>query len=178
MFKVICDWIPIIVFFIAFKVTDIFVATAAAIFATVIVMVIIVALGKKIERMQWISLAMITIFGGLTIIFQNEQFIKIKPTILYFLFAFILLVPQLFGRLLMKSLLEKQLSLPDIAWRKLNTAWSLFFLFLGILNYYVAKNFSTDFWVDFKLFGMLGITLVFTILQAIWLSRYKDSMND
>jgi intracellular septation protein len=163
LLKILADWIPIIVFFVAFKTTDIFTATGAAICATVLVMLVFLISGRRIENMQWISLAMISIFGGLTIIFQNEQFIKIKPTILYFLFALILLVPQLFGKLLIKSLLGKQLKLPSLAWKKLNTAWLLFFSFLGVLNLYIAQNYSTDFWVDFKLFGMLGITIIFTI---------------
>jgi intracellular septation protein len=117
---------------------------------------------------------MIVFFGSLTILLQDEQFIKLKPTVLYLVLALVLFVPQFFNKYLIKNLLEKQISLPTRVWKQLNISWVLFFVFLGCLNYYVAQSFSTDFWVEFKLFGMLGITLTFTIAQAFWLSRYKN----
>ena len=129
---------------------------------------------RPIEKIQWAGLIMIIIFGGLTIALRDENFIKLKPTVLYFVLAATLLIPQFFRKYLIKSLLEKQLTLPNDAWKKLNFSWIVFFMFLGFLNLYVAENFSTDFWVEFKLFGMLAITLVFTIIQAIWLARFKN----
>lgn len=172
--KVLADWIPIIVFFIAFKTYDIFIATASAIITTIIMMLLLKIFKKKIEKIQWISLLLIVIFGGATILLQDEQFIKMKPTLLYLIFALVLLIPQFFGRILIKTLLQNQLSLPKNVWKKLNSAWIIFFFFLAFLNFYIAENYSTDYWVNFKLFGMLGITIVFTIIQAIWLSRYKS----
>ena len=171
--KLLADWIPIIVFFISFKLIDIYVATGLAILTTVIMMALMRVFGKQIEKIQWISLALIVVFGGATIVLQDEQFIKLKPSLLYVIFCFGLLIPQFFGKILIKSLMEKHLTLPMPVWIKLNTLWACFFGFLSILNFWVASNFSTDFWVNFKLFGMLGLTITFTLIQAIWLSKYK-----
>jgi len=175
--RVLADWVPIIVFFVAFKMIDIFYATGLAIVTTILMMGLMKFFGKKIEKIQWFSLGIIIVFGGATIILQDEQFIKLKPSILYTVFCLGLLIPQFFGKVLIKSLMGKHLDLPNPIWVKLNTMWALFFGFMAILNLWVANNYSTDFWVEFKLFGMLGFTVAFTILQAIWLSRYKDSEN-
>ena len=168
------DWLPIILFFVVFKYSDIYYATATAMISSVILIGIQKILRINIEKIQFVSLAMIVFFGSLTILLQDEQFIKLKPTVLYLVLALVLFVPQFFNKYLIKNLLEKQISLPNRVWKQLNTSWVLFFVFLGCLNYYVAQNFSTDFWVEFKLFGMLGITIIFTIGQAVWLSRYKN----
>ena len=175
--RVLADWVPIIVFFVAFKTIDIYYATGLAIVTTMLMMGLMRLLGKKIEKIQWFSLGIIVVFGGATIILQDEQFIKLKPSILYAVFSLGLLTPQFFGKILIKSLMGRHLELPDPIWIKLNTIWAVFFGFLAFLNLWVANNYSTDFWVEFKLFGMLGITIAFTIVQAIWLSRYKDSEN-
>ena len=168
------DWLPIILFFVVFKYSDIYYATATAMISSVILIGLQKILRIKIEKIQLVGLAMIVFFGSLTILFQDEQFIKLKPTVLYLVLALVLLAPQFFKKYLIKNLLEKQISLPNRVWKQLNISWVLFFVFLGCLNYYVAQSFSTDFWVEFKLFGMLGITLTFTIAQAVWLSRYKN----
>ena len=175
--RVLADWVPIIVFFVAFKMIDIFYATGLAIVTTILMMGLMKFFGKKIEKIQWFSLGIIVVFGGATIILQDEQFIKLEPSILYTVFCLGLLIPQFFGKVLIKSLMGKHLDLPNPIWVKLNTMWALFFGFMAILNLWVANNYSTDFWVEFKLFGMLGFTVAFTIVQAIWLSRYKDSEN-
>lgn len=172
--RVLADWIPIIVFFVSFKLLDIYFATALAIITTVIMMCLMRFLGKKIEKIQWISLGLIVVFGGATIVLQDEQFIKLKPSFLYIVFCLGLLIPQFFGKVLIKSLMGKHLVLPKSIWLKLNTVWALFFAFLAVLNLWVANNFSTDFWVEFKLFGMLGLTIAFTIIQAFWLSKFKQ----
>ena len=168
------DWLPIILFFVVFKYFDIYYATAAAMISSVILIGLQKILRIKIEKIQLVGLAMIVFFGSLTILFQDEQFIKLKPTVLYLVLALVLLAPQFFKKYLIKNLLEKQISLPNRVWKQLNISWILFFIFLGCLNYYIAQSFSTDFWVEFKLFGMLGITLIFTIIQAFWLSKYKN----
>ena len=168
------DWLPIILFFVVFKYSDIYYATATAMISSVILIGFQKILKINIEKIQLVSLAMIVFFGSLTILLQDEQFIKLKPTVLYLVLALVLLGPQFFKKYLIKNLLEKQISLPNRVWKQLNISWALFFVFLACLNYYVAESFSTDFWVEFKLFGMLGITLTFTIAQAVWLSRYKN----
>ena len=168
------DWLPIILFFVVFKYSDIYYATATAMISSVILIGFQKILKINIEKIQLVSLAMIVFFGSLTILLQDEQFIKLKPTVLYLVLALVLLAPQFFKKYLIKNLLEKQISLPNRVWKQLNISWILFFIFLGCLNYYIAQSFSTDFWVEFKLFGMLGITLIFTIIQAFWLSKYKN----
>ena len=106
--------------------------------------------------------------------FKRRAVYQAKANCIIFCFSSNPFIPQFFKKYLIKSLLEKQISLPEEVWKKLNFSWILFFVFLGCLNFYVASNFSTDFWVEFKLFGMLAITLVFTIIQAIWLARFKN----
>ncbi len=175
--KFFSDWIPIIVFFVSFKLSDIYVATGLAIITTILMMILLKIFKKNIEKMQWVSLGLIVIFGGATIVLQDEQFIKLKPTLLYVLFSLALVLPHFFGKILIKSLMEKHISLPHKIWAKLNLLWASFFAFLAILNFWVANNFTTDFWVEFKLFGMLGLTIAFTLLQALWLSKYKVEEN-
>ena len=172
--RILADWIPIIVFFISFKLFDIYVATGLAIITTVFMMILMKFFGKKIEKIQWISLGLIVVFGGATIIMQDDWLIKMKPTALYIIFCLGLLIPQFFGKILIRSLMEKHLTLPDPVWVKLNTLWACFFGFLAGLNFWVASTVETDTWVNFKLFGMLGITVIFTLVQAVWLSKYKE----
>jgi intracellular septation protein len=116
-------------------------------------------------------------FGGMTLLFRDETFIKWKPTVLYAAFALALvLTPMLTGRQPMKALMGSQLQLPDPVWRQLTLLWMVFFLLMAILNLVVAYSFSLDVWVNFKLFGSLGLTLVFVVAQGLWLSRHmKDS---
>ena len=125
------DWLPIILFFVVYKYSDIFYATGTAMVSSVILIGAQKFLNKPIEKVQWAGLIMIVVFGSLTIALQNESFIKLKPTVLYFVLASTLLIPQFFNKFLIKSLLDKQISLPDIVWKKLNLSWILFFVFLG-----------------------------------------------
>ena len=123
--------------------------------------------------MLWVSFAIIAVFGGATLILHDETFIKFKPTILYWVFATILLGSNLFlKKNLMRTLLKEKLTLPTKVWNQVNLGWSLFFVLLGVVNLYVAFNFSTDAWVNFKLFGATGMMLVFVLLQAMVLSKY------
>jgi intracellular septation protein len=118
--------------------------------------------GRKIDTMLWVSLVIITVFGGMTLLLQDENFIKWKPTVLYWAFAAVLLGGTVFFKKnLMRVLLAEQMELPDVAWAKLNWSWIGFFVFMGIANLFVAFNFSTDDWVNFKLFGATGLMLVF-----------------
>lgn len=171
--KFLFDLFPVILFFVAFKLYDIFVATAVAIAAAVAQIVWLWLRHRHVEKMMWINLAIIAIFGGATLVSQDEAFIKWKPTVLYWLIASVLLVSNLvFKKNLIQTMLEKQMELPAIIWNKLNLSWVGFFLSMGVINLYVAFSFSVDTWVTFKLFGATGIMLVFIILQVMWLGKY------
>lgn len=174
--KLLADWLPIVLFFVVYKTVDLFAATAAAIVATVLVMIVLRLRGHAIETMQWVSLLLITVFGGATILLQDERFIKLKPTILYALFAAALLLPQLIAKtLLIKKLMQSKVSLPNAAWAKLNAAWGVFFAVMAALNFWVANSFSTDTWVNFKLFGTIGLMIAFIIAQALWMGRHVQN---
>lgn len=171
--KLLIDFFPIILFFAAFKVWGIYVATGVAIAATVAQIAYIHVRHGKVEPMQWLSLGVIVVFGGATLLAHSETFIKWKPTVLYWLFALALgLAPMLFERNLIRLMMEKQVSLPDPVWTRLNLAWAGFFTFMGIANLWVAMNFSTDAWVNFKMFGSIGLMLAFVIGQTVYLSKH------
>ena len=123
--------------------------------------------------MLWVSLALVVVFGGATLILHDETFIKWKPTILYLLFAGTLFgSAQFFGKNLIRAMLGEQVQLPEPLWVRLNYAWVGFFAVMGVLNLWVAFNFSTDTWVSFKLFGGMGLMIVFIVLQGVVLARY------
>jgi intracellular septation protein len=120
--------------------------------------------------MQWISLGLIVVFGGATLFLQDERFIKAKPSLLYGIFAIALLVPQIISKVhLIEKLLGGKVALPSAVWGRINAAWGLFFLGMALLNAWVAMQFSTDIWVDFKVFGTLLLTVVFVIAQAVYM---------
>jgi len=154
-------------------------ATAFAIVATFSQIIFLLLRKKKVEPMLWVSLAIITVFGGATIYFQSEEFIKWKPTVLYWFFGSALLVSNILMRKnLIRSMMEKQIQLPDQVWGRLNAAWIGFFAAMGVLNLYVAfwGNFATATWVNFKLFGGMGLMFAFVLAQSAYLSRYmKDA---
>jgi len=152
-------------------------ATAIAILATFAQIGYLLARGRKVDGMLWVSLAIITLFGGATIYFHNETFIKWKPTVLYWCFGTALLAGQLlFGKNLIRLMMEKQITLPDAIWQRLSLSWAAFFGAMGVVNLYVAYNFPTGFWVNFKLFGFTGLMFAFVIAQSLLLSKYvKDS---
>ena len=173
--KFLFDLFPVILFFVAFKTGDIFIATGVAIVATFAQIGWLLARKRKIDKMLWISLAIIVVTGGLTLIFHDETFIKWKPTVLYWLFAGTLAGGALFMKKnLMKSLLSEQMQLPDVAWTRMNWSWVGFFAFMGIANLAVAFNFPTDTWVNFKLFGGMGLMLAFVLVQGLLLSKYME----
>ncbi len=171
--KLLFDLFPVILFFVAFKIFNVYVATGTAIAATIAQIGWVKWRHGKVDTMLWVSFAIIGVFGGATLILHDETFIKFKPTILYWVFATILLGSNLFlKKNLMRTLLKEKLTLPTKVWNQVNLGWSLFFVLLGIVNLYVAFNFSTDAWVNFKLFGATGMMLVFVLLQAMVLSKY------
>jgi intracellular septation protein len=174
--KLLLDFFPIVLFFAAFKVWDIYVATGVAIVATIAQIAWLKYSTGKIEPMQWLSLGIIVLFGGATILAHDETFIKWKPTVLYWLMGGALAVGLLvFRKNLLKSLMGAQLELPEAAWRAMNWSWVGFFAVMGVLNLWVAFHFDTNTWVNFKLFGGLGLMALFVVGQALYLSRYtKD----
>jgi intracellular septation protein len=173
--KLLFDLFPVIVFFVAFKLADIYVATAAAIAATFIQVGWLKMRRKPVDTMLWASLGLIVVFGGATLALQDETFIKWKPTVLYWLFAVVLAASALFlRRNLIRTMLQAQVELPDAVWTKLNWSWVGFFAFMGAANLYVAFSFPTDLWVNFKLFGGTGLMLLFVIGQAVFVARYTE----
>jgi intracellular septation protein len=173
--KLLFDLFPVILFFAVFKLFGIFAATAAAIGATVLQIAWTKWRHGKVDTMLWVSFGIIALLGGATLALHDETFIKWKPTVLYWVFSCTLLISDLvFKKNLMRAMLHEKIALPVRVWHYVNLSWSLFFAVLGVVNLYVALNYSTDGWVDFKLFGTTGMMLVFVLLQAIALSKYVE----
>jgi len=148
-------------------------ATVVVIIATLAQILWLKARGKKVDAMLWVSLALVTVLGGATIYFHSENFIKWKPTVLYWVMGSALLIGQLvFKKNGIKSLMSTQMALPDPIWRVLNLSWVGFFAVMGMLNLWVAFTFSTDTWVNFKLFGGMGLMVVFVLAQAFYLNKH------
>ncbi len=200
--KLLFDFLPIILFFVAFKFADankvaaaafatshfgfmvsggivgpeeapVLLATVVVVIATLAQVTWLLARGKKIDMILWVSLALVVVMGGLSIWLHSETFIKWKPTLLYWVMAASLLVAWLGWRKnLIRTLLGEQLTLPEPIWQRLNWAWTAFFALMGALNLWVAYSFATPTWVNFKLFGIMGMLLVFALGQGLYLSRY------
>lgn len=181
MKKVLFDLFPLVLFFIAFRTFDIYTATAVAMAAAALQIIWLKLRQKTIEATHWINLSVIVVFGSATLFFQNDAFIKWKPTVLYWLFAGVLLGSNLFlHRNLMRKLMGSQLVLPEPAWNKLNTLWASFFLFSGAVNLFVAFSgyFTESQWVSFKVFGSLVLLILFVIAQSLWLGKYLKDPAD
>jgi intracellular septation protein len=172
--KFLFEVFPVALFFVAIQIWDIFVATAVAIAATFCQVGWLALRRKKIPPMLWASLAIIVVFGGLTLYLRDKTFILWKPTVLYWLFGAVLAGSLLLGRNLIRALLSEQMSLPEAVWRRLNWAWVAFFAFMGALNLYVAYNYSEKAWASFKLFGGMGLMLVFVVVQSAYLAKYVE----
>jgi intracellular septation protein len=171
--KLLTDFLPILLFFIAYKMFDIYVATAVAIAATFLQVAVTWLKTRKVATMQLVTLAILVTFGGLTLYLRNEQFIKWKPTVINWIFAAAFLGSQFFGeKTVVERLMSAQIKLPNPIWRRLNLSWVAFFLIMGEANLYVMYNFDRDTWVNFKLFGMLGMTMVFLVIQSLFLARH------
>lgn len=179
--KFLFDFFPILLFFIAYKTYDIFVATAVAIAASFVQVGWYWLQHRKFEKMHLITLVLIAVTGGATLIFQDEAFIKWKPTVLNWAFGIAFLGSQFIGKKpIVQRMMESAVELPAQLWIKLNIAWAIFFIFLGFLNLYVAFSgqFDTDDWVNFKLFGMMGLTFLFIIGQAFFIGKYIKEPED
>lgn len=148
-------------------------ATVVVIVATLGQILWIKARGRKVDTMLWISLGLVTVLGSATIYFHSENFIKWKPTVLYWVMGGSLLLGQLlFNKNGIKSVMSAQMTLPEPVWRTVNFSWAGFFTVMGFVNLWVAFNFPTSTWVNFKLFGGMGLMLVFVLLQAVFLNKY------
>ena len=175
MSKLLFDLFPVILFFVAYKLADIYVATAVVIAATFAQIAWMWFRHRKVEKMLWVSLGLVVVFGGATLLLHDENFIKLKLTIFYWVFAAVLLGASLFmGKNLIRSLLTSQgkFEMPDQVWRLLNNMWIAFFAFMGGLNLFIAQNYSTDVWVNFKLFGSFGLMIVFLVAQGFIIAKY------
>lgn len=175
MKKFLFDLLPLILFFIAFRFYDIYVATAVAVVASVGQFLWLKVMRRVIEATHWINLVVIVVFGGATLLFQNDAFIKWKPTVLYWLFGAVLVGARIFtGRNLMQKLMGEKVSMPAAVWDKLNYSWATFFIISGLLNLYVAfsGHFTESQWVNFKVFGLMALLIAFVIAQSVWLGRH------
>lgn len=200
--KFLFDLLPVILFFVSFKWADghkeqaatwltehlgfavsggvvgvteapVLLATVVVVVATVLQIITLKALRKPVDKMLWASLGIVVVLGGLTLWFHDETFIKWKPTVIYWLMGAGLLVTEvLLGRKMLRQMMGGQIDAPDVVWRRLGWAWVVFFAAMGVLNLYVAFNFPLDTWVSFKMWGSLGLTLVFTLAQGVYLSRH------
>lgn len=171
--KQLLEFFPIILFFIAYKLYDIYVATATVIVATVIQVAITWFKYRKVEKMQWITLILLLVMGGATIYLQNEQFIKWKLSIIEWLFGLAFLGSQFFGeKPFIERIMSANLDLPKVVWKRLNLMWALFFISVGFINLYVMFQFNTDDWVTFKTFGVPGLMVIFIALQMLYLYRH------
>jgi intracellular septation protein len=177
--KQLLEFSPILLFFIAFKFYDIYVATAVVMIATILQVAFMWFKYRKVETMQWVTLGLVVIMGGATLYFQDDLFIKWKFSIIEWLFGSVFLVSQFVGK---KPFIERMMSdnmtLPDVIWKRLNLAWASFFISVGFLNVYVMYNYETDDWVYFKTFIAPALMLGFIVLQMAFLYKYIPDPNE
>jgi intracellular septation protein len=200
--KILFDFLPIILFFATFKYADgqkewaaafassqlgflvsggvvgpeeapVLLATVVVIVASLLQVAWLKSRGRKVDTMLWVSLVLVVVLGGATIYFHSETFIKWKPSVLYWAMGLAFwLSPLLFGKNILRMMMGEQMALPAKVWHRLNFAWVAFFAVMGLINLWVAYSFSTSTWVNFKLFGALGLMLAFTVAQGLYLSPY------
>jgi intracellular septation protein len=176
--KLLFDLFPVILFFAAYKLADIYVATATAIAAGVIQVAWSRWRHGQVQTMHWITLGLLVVFGGMTLLLRDPTFIKWKPSVVNWLFAAAFLGSGLFmDRNLLQRSMDHAIELPKHIWSRLNLAWVAFFIAIGIANLYVAYNFAEETWVNFKLFGMMGLTLLFLLAQGMYLARHIQSQE-
>ena len=178
--KLLFDFFPIVLFFIVYKMHDdshqgFIVATAVIIAATALQVLVMWLRERRVEKMHLAVLAIVVVFGGITLAFDNEIFLKWKPTVVNWLFALVFFGSEFIGaRNIVRRLMDSKVKLPDPVWTRLNASWALFFTVCGGLNLYVVYNYDTDTWVDFKLFGLLGLTLIFVLGQGVYMARHMS----
>lgn len=173
--KLLFDFFPIAVFFIAFKIYGIYIATAATMAASLLQVGAYWFKHRRFESLHVITLVIIILFGGSTLLLHDDLYIKWKPTVIYWIFALVFLMSSLIGKKpLIQRLLGGKMDLPKYVWSRLNLVWALFFLLMGVVNVYVLYHFNTNTWVNFKLFGTLGLTILFLIGQAMYMTKYLN----
>lgn len=171
--KMLFDFLPIVLFFVAYKLADIYVATGVLIAATLAQVGWVWLRQRRIEKLPLITAGLVLVFGGATLALHDPVFVKWKPTVVNWLFAVAFAASRFIGRqTLLERMMGGQLELPAPVWVKLTFAWAIFFLVMGAANLYVAYSFDENTWVNFKLFGMLGLTLLFVLAQAAYMSRH------
>ncbi|MEW6991728.1 septation protein A [Colwelliaceae bacterium 6441] len=167
------EYLPLVIFFIFYKFGDLYWATGSLIVTSALQIIYYVIKKQPIPKRNWIFFGLIAVFGGLTIFFHDDTFIKWKVTVINGLFAMALLISnRFFNKNLIKELMGESLSLPENIWSKLNVAWAIFFLSCAILNIYIAYNFSQETWVNFKVFGLMGLTFIFAISTILVLYKH------
>lgn len=181
--KFLYDLFPLLLFFAAFKFYDIYAATAVAIAASFAQVGYFWFRHHRVETMHVVTLAVIAVFGGLTLLLHDDTFIKWKPTLVYWILGALVLASQWFGRkTIVERMMSAQITLPAHAWKRLNLSWGIFFAALGAVNLYVAFYYGLDLdaetrqgiWVNFKVFGLLGITLLFVVVQAFFMAKHMQ----
>ncbi|HEX4045506.1 MAG TPA: septation protein A [Gammaproteobacteria bacterium] len=177
------EFFPVLLFFLAFKFYDIYIATMVGIFATSLIVLMNRIVRKTWDRKQLITLGVFVLFGGLTLYFRDPIFVKWKPTIIFWIFALIVLISQFFMKKpliqrLMENVLENKATVPLFVWKRINLMWAVFFAGMGAINLYIAYYFSDAAWVNFKFYGLTGALFVFSILQAGYIFRYTQETKD
>ncbi|MCR4301225.1 MAG: septation protein A [Sulfuricaulis sp.] len=179
--KFLYDLFPLLLFFAAFKFYDIYVATAVAIVASFLQVGLFWAKHRRFETMHVVTLAVIAVFGGMTLLLHDDTFIKWKPTLVYWILSALVLASQWFGsKTVIERMMSSQIALPAMVWRRLNLSWGIFFTVLGAINLYVAFYYGLgrdaatrqEIWVNFKVFGLLGITMLFVVAQAFFMAKH------
>lgn len=175
--KQLLEFIPLIIFFALYKLQGIYVATGALIIVTLLQTAITWLIYKKLEKSQIITAALVSVFGGMTIFFQDDNFIKWKVTVVYVFFAAGLLISDWLKKPLIKGMLSKEISLPEHAWKKINLAWVAFFAVLAVVNIIIAYRLPLDVWVNFKVFGLMVLTLIYTFATGIYIYKHMDKTD-
>lgn len=177
--KLLFDFFPIIFFFVFYKFFGIYVATSVAILASFAQLLFYWLKHRRFELTHVATFALIVLLGGATLFFKNAMFIKWKPTAIYWVLALAFLISHFVGKkTIIQKMLDKKLDLPSNIWRHLNLSWIIFFTLVGMVNLYVVYHYSTDTWVNFKLFGVLGLTILFGLLQSLYMSKYLENKSD
>lgn len=167
------DFFPIIIFFTVYKIAGIYTATGSAIIVSFAQVILHWFKHKKFSNMQVITFLIVLLLGGATLILHKSIFIKWKPSIIYWLFAAVFLGSHFIGKKpLIRYMMDKKIALPDKIWARLNVSWVIFFAVLGFANIYVVYHYTTNTWVNFKLFGILGVTIIFVVIQAFYLAKF------
>lgn len=178
--KLLFDLFPVFLFFIAYKMYDIYIATGVIIVATIIQVSYLYARHRRVEKIHLITLGLIVVLGGATLMLQDERFIAWKPTIVNWGFALVFLASHyvMGNKPIVRRMMEAMIELPDQIWIRLSYLWVGFFIFSGVVNLWVYYNFSLDAWVNFKLFGLMGLTFAFILLQGLYISRYTQISDE